>query len=94
MVNLFILALVVGLVALIAGIAGGKDRYAKMSEAEFEAEAQRASLLGAAVTSLHKFLQPTRVEYMMQRDKRVEGEQVVSGDPPSHESSEPPIARK
>ncbi len=86
MVTIVILAIVAGVVALIAGFAGGKDRYAEMSEAEFEAEAKRASALGAAVMGLQKVLEPKRVEYIMQRDKRVEGEQAVSGDPPSPEA--------
>jgi hypothetical protein len=86
MVTVVILGILVALIALIVGITTGKDRYAEMSEEEFEAEAKRVSPLGAAVMGLHKFFQPKRVEYMMQRDKRVEGEQVVSGDPPSPET--------
>ena len=87
MVSFVLLVLVAVVVALIIGITTGKDRYAEMSEAEFEAEAQRASLLGAAVMEMHKFLQPTRVEFMRKRDKRVEGDSAEAagrppGDPP------------
>ena len=32
---------------------------------------------------LQKVIEPKKVEYMMQRDKRVEGDQTISGDPPS-----------
>ena len=83
MVTIVILAFVAVVVALIIGVSSGKDRYAEMSEAEFEAEAKRVSTLGAAMLGLQKILEPKKVEYMMQRDKRVEGHQSVSGDPPS-----------
>jgi hypothetical protein len=83
MVAIVMLVVVIGIIALIVASVGGKDRYAKMSEKEFEAEAKRASALGAVMTEFHKFFQLKRVEYIQQRDKRVEGEQKVSGDPPS-----------
>jgi len=83
MATIVILAVIVVVVALIIGVATGKDRYAEMSEEEFEAEAKRASMLGAAVMGLQKVLEPKHVEYMMQRDKKVEGDHSVSGDPPS-----------
>jgi len=83
MATIVILAVIVAVVALIIGVAAGKDRYAEMSEEEFEAEAKRASLLGAAVMGLQKVLEPKHVEYMMLRDKKVEGEHSFSGDPPS-----------
>jgi len=83
MVTIAILAFLAAVVALIIGFTSGKDRYAEMSEEEFEAEARRVSMLGAAVMGLQKVIEPKKVEYMMQRDTRVEGDQTVSGDPPS-----------
>jgi hypothetical protein len=83
MVAIVILVILVVVVALIIGVTSGKDRYAEMSEEEFEAEAKRVSTLGAAIMGLQKVIEPKKVEYMMQRDKRVEGDQTVSGDPPS-----------
>jgi len=60
-----------------------QDRYSKMTEEEFEAEAQRASLLGAGVVELQKHLDPLhKVEYLQQRDKHVEAEREDSGDRP------------
>ncbi len=82
MVSIVLFVLVAVVVALIVGITAGKDRFAEMSEDEFEAEAKRASLLGAAVMEMHKFLQPTRVEFMRKRDKRVEGDSSEASDPP------------
>ena len=83
MVPIVILGIVALVLALIIGFTSGKDRYAEMSEAEFEAEAKRGSALGAAMMGLQKMLEPKRVEYMLQRDKRVEGQQEESGDPPA-----------
>ena len=88
MATIVILAMIVAVVALIIGVAAGKDRYAEMSEEEFEAEAKRVSPLGAAVMEMHKFLQPTRVEFMRKREKRVEGDSAESSDPPP---DEPPV---
>ena len=87
MATIVILAMIVAVVALIIGVAAGKDRYAEMSEEEFEAEAKRVSPLGAAMMEMHKFLQPTRVEFMRKRDKRVEGDSAKASGPPPDEPS-------
>ena len=88
MATIVILAVLAAVVALIIGFTVGKDRHADMSEAEFEAEAKRTSLLGAAVMGLQKVLEPKRVEYIMQRDKRVEGDSADASAPPP---DEPPV---
>jgi hypothetical protein len=82
-----VLALVVGAILYLIT---DDDRYSKMSEQEFQEEADRGTLTGAAVMGLHKVLQPKRVEYILQRDKRVEGEQRESGDKPHDETVETP----
>ena len=46
MVTLVMLVVLGVVVALMVSFTAGKDRYAEMSEKEFEAEAKRASLLG------------------------------------------------
>ena len=54
-----------------------------MTEEEFEAEAQRASALSGALASVQKIVSPShRVEYIMQKDKRAEGDAAESGDSP------------
>ncbi len=88
------IVLIVICVALVIGVivaAGSRDRYAEMTEEEFQSEAERASLLGAGVLGLQEFLQPKRVEYIMQRDKHVEADSTESGDRPPEE---PPPAPK
>ncbi len=63
--------------------AATQDRYAKMSEEEFEAEAKRGSALGGVFLEIQNILEPQRkVEHMLQRDKKVEGDSAESGDKP------------
>ncbi len=86
----YVVLLVVLLVVALLKLTIGPDRYAKMTEAEFEAEAKRSSPLGAGVLGLHKLLQPKRVEYLLQRDKHLEADSAESGDRPPQQ---PPTAR-
>ncbi len=83
----YILALiaVVVVVAAICGIVNlaSGDRYANMTEEEFEAEAQRARALSGVLMSVQKIVNPThKVEYIMQKDKKAEGDSSESGDSP------------
>ena len=72
-----ILAVVGGIFHLVTG--GG--RYAKMTEREFEEEAQRGSALGAAMLEIQKIVDPrNKVEYLQQRDKHVQADGTESGD--------------
>jgi len=71
-----VIAAVVGIVKYISG-----DRYAKMTEEEFEAEAKRGSRIGGALLEVQKLANPSlKVEYLRQQDKRAEGEQADVGD--------------
>jgi uncharacterized protein affecting Mg2+/Co2+ transport len=73
------------LVAIVWGIAkaASGNRYANMTEEEFEAEAKRASLVGAGVMGLQKVIDPGhRVEYVEQAQQQVEADSAESGDGP------------
>jgi len=71
-----VIAIVIGIVKV-----ASSDRYAKMTEEEFEAEAKRGSRIGGALLEVQKLANPSlKVEYLHQQDKRVEGEQAESGD--------------
>jgi len=59
-----------------------KDGHTDMAEKEFEAEAQRSSLPGAAMLSFQRILQPERVEYIFQKGKHIEANETESGDRP------------
>lgn len=80
----FVAAIV--LVAVVYGIvqASTGNRYASMTEAEFEAEAKRASLAGAALTGLQKAIDPGhRIQYMEEAQMRAESDSAESGDGPN-----------
>ncbi len=73
------------LIAVVYGIAkaASGDRYANMTEEEFEAEAKRASLVGAGVIGLQKVIDPGhRVEYVEEAKQQVEADGAESGDGP------------
>jgi hypothetical protein len=80
----YVIAAIV-LIAVVYAIAktSSGDRYANMTEEEFEAEAKRASLMGAAVTGLQKVIDPGhRVEYVAEARQQVEADGAESGDKP------------
>ena len=59
------------------------DRYAKMTEKEFEEEARRTSSLGAAMVGVQKIFDPSHnVEYVQEQKHRAEAESEDSGDRP------------
>jgi hypothetical protein len=74
--------LVVLIVYAIAKAASGRD-YSKMTEGEFEAEAKRGSMTGAAVGGLQKIIDPGHSsEYIVEQQQRIEAEHSNSGDRP------------
>lgn len=86
MVSLFVVIVVVALVIALVVAIGGSDRYSKMTEEEFEEEAERSSLLGAAMIGTQKLFQPSRVQAMLEQKKRVEKDAAVPGEPLSKDS--------
>lgn len=86
MVALFLVIVIVALVIALVVAIGGSDRYSKMTEKEFEEEAERSSLLGAAMIGTQNLIQPSRVQTMLEQKKRVEKDATVPGEPPSKDS--------
>lgn len=59
------------------------DRHSTMTEKEFQEEAERGSALGGAFLEIQRIVSGGKnVEYMLQRDKRPEGDSAESGDQP------------
>jgi hypothetical protein len=82
MVYLLALGVLVLVIWGIAKAASG-DRYSKMSEEEFEAEAKRGSPIGAAVAEFQKTIDPShRVEYQQEQELRVEADGAEAGNGP------------
>lgn len=78
-ITLAILALIIyGIVRAASG-----DRYSKMTEEEFEAEAKRSSSIGSAVAGLQKIIDPSHhVEYTEEQQQRIEADGAELGDKP------------
>ena len=86
----FVLALVVaiGMIGLLIYVMASKDRYATMSEEEFEEEAKNKSLLGAAITGLEYTLRKKEATYMTEVKSRIERDATPSpGGPPEDETT-------
>jgi hypothetical protein len=82
MIYFIALAVVALLVYAIVKAASG-DRYSKMTEEEFEAEAKRSSLLGAGVAEFQKAIDPShRVQCIQEQEQRIEADSAESGDKP------------
>lgn len=82
MIYIFCLAVIVLIVYGIVKAASG-DRYSKMTEEEFEAEAKRSSMMGSAVADFQKFVDPSHhVEHIQEQQLRVEADGSELGDKP------------
>lgn len=82
MIYIFWLAVVVLIGYGIAKAASG-DRYSKMTEEEFEAEAKRSSAMGAAVAQFQKVFDPSHhAEYTQEQRQRIEADGSELGDKP------------
>jgi hypothetical protein len=71
--------------AIIWGIAqaASSNRYAHMTEKEFEEEAKQTSGVGGMVTAFQKIVDPSHaVEYVQEEKQRAEADGAESGDTP------------
>jgi len=86
------IGLLLAVATVILRVTTGEDRYARMSEEEFEAEAKRTSMTAAGMLAVQSIVDPNhRAEYLLQQDKHVEAEGEELGDrPPGH----PPDAER
>ncbi|GEM_PF-3178175 len=81
-----VLLVVAGIIFLVTG----GNRYAQMTEREFEEEARRGSALGGALLEIQKVFDPkNKVEYIQQRDKHAEGDRANSGEGSAGDAREP-----
>lgn len=80
MIYIFAIAVFLLIVYGIVKAASG-DRYSKMTEEEFEADAKRSSVIGAGVAEFQKVIDPShRVEYIQEQEQRIEAESSEPGD--------------
>jgi len=80
-----------GLIGLLVYVLGRPDRYEEMTEEEFEQEAKKKSLLGAAITGLEGTLRKREASMLIEAKGRVEREATPSpGHSPEEEDSSLP----
>jgi hypothetical protein len=82
------LAIAVALILALVYVMGSKDRYAQMTEEEFEAEVKKKSMLGAAIAGLEGTLRKREATILMEAKGRVETDSTPSpGEPPEEQPS-------
>ena len=86
MTTFLTIAVIVILVGAVLYTLGGPDRHAQMTEEEFEEEAKKKSLLGAAMMGVDRVLRRDQVEHVLEQKQRVEKDETPSGDPPKTDS--------
>ena len=74
---------VVGLIGALIYAMGTKDRYTEMTEKEFEEEAKKKTLIGAALMGFETAWRRKEAEKVMEVKSRVERDATPSpGEPP------------
>jgi hypothetical protein len=71
------------LIGVLIYVLGAPDRHETMTEEEFEEEAKKKSLVGAALIGLDKAIQPGRTEHVMVQKSRVEKDGSTADGSPS-----------
>ena len=89
--------LIAGIIVVLAvwGIvkAVGGDRYANMTEEEFEEEAERSSRAGGMVSAFQKIVDPShKNEYVQEQKERLEADGAESGGPPEPLAPKLPVS--
>jgi len=71
----------------------GGDRYANMTEEEFEEEAERSSRAGGMVSAFQKIVDPShKNEYVQEQKERLEADGAESGGPPEPLAPKLPVS--
>ena len=83
---LLALLVAISLIGLLIYVMGSKDRYATMSEKEFEEEAKKKSMLGAAITGMESALRTREAGHVIEVKNKIERDATPSpGEPPQEE---------
>ena len=81
---------------MVAGLFGGliyvmasPNRYAKMTDEEFEEDTKRGSVLGSVVIGMERALRRREADLVIEEKLRVEKDATPSGDRPPAETPNP-----
>lgn len=75
--------IVAGAIGALIYVIARPNRYSKMTEQEFEEDAKKGSLLGAAVIGLERSLRPRETDYLIEEKLRIDKDATpTAGEPP------------
>ena len=86
----FAVLVVVASVGLLIYVIGGENRYREMSEEEFEEEAKKKTMIGAALVGFEAAWRRREGETVMEAKSRVERGATPSPGKPPEEPTESP----
>ena len=84
--DVIIFLIVIGLLGSLVCVMASPNRYARMSDQEFEEDTQKSSVLGAAVIGMERALRRREADFVIEQKLRVEKDATTSGD---HRPEEP-----
>jgi hypothetical protein len=89
--DVIIFLIVSGLIGSLVCVMASPNRYARMSDQEFEEDTQKSSVLGAVVIGMERALRRREADFAIEQKLRVEKDATTSGD---HRPKEKPRKEK
>ena len=77
--DLIIFLTVAGLMGGLIYVMASPNRYAKMTDQEFEEDTRKSSVLGAAVIGMERALRRREADFVIEQKLRIEKEATPSG---------------
>jgi len=87
--DIIIFMMVGGLMGGLIYVMASPNRYAKMTDEEFEEDTKRSSVLGSVVMGLERTLRRKEADFVIEEKLRVKKDATPSGDRPPEEIPEP-----
>jgi len=86
--DIIIFLMVAGLIGGLIYVMASPNRYAKMTDEEFEEDTKRSSVLGSVVIGMERTLRRKETDFVIEEKSRVEKDATPSGDRPPEEIPE------
>jgi hypothetical protein len=80
--DVIIFLIVVGLIGGLVYVMASPNRYARMTDQEFEEDNQKSSVLGAAVMGMERALRRREADFVIEQKLHIEKDATTSGDHP------------
>ncbi len=86
--DVMVFLIVVGLIGALIYVLASPNRYAKMTDQEFEEDTKKGSVLGAAVIGMERALRRREADFVIEQKLRIEKDATDVGDQPAKENSD------